>query len=399
MGEEFNVRYSTEDVLSHYHLTYELEDLRGSSTAFPLVALVPEGEEQRYAAAFRERDVARAAVPNFLVSPVGARRANLSEINLNFLLRTATFLGWGGSDLRYGSDTKIAIIDTGVDPYWLVHAESLHQDQYATDEPSAIDRPYDLDGHGSVVARVINTMVPSATLYSIKMFSGSSGNVGGLINALILAQLKFRPDIYNLSLAVTCDVDVCGSCGNPLGSQSSVNRTQLKEFFAYFDDLCRAANDDQPLLVAAAGNYSKTVRGKLPRMPATFSNLLAVGSYDMNTRDLAPYSDYAEIPEDRFLLAPGGLEDENNALAFRMGYGKLHGDSVYGTSFAAAFVTGISALYLHDADLGANPAGGGRSKRQRLMTLLEETADRSFPSFSRNRHGLGLVRYDSASVS
>jgi hypothetical protein len=33
---------------------------------------------------------------------------------------------------------------------------------------------------------------------------------------------------------------------------------------------------------------------------ATFSILLAVGPYDMETRDFAPYYDYADVPEERF---------------------------------------------------------------------------------------------------
>jgi hypothetical protein len=219
-----------------------------------------------------------------------------------------------------------------------------------------------------------------------------------MINALLLAQVTFKPDIYNLSLAVTCDVDVCGSCGSPLGSQGSYNQTQLEQLFGVFDDLCRAPYDDQPLLVAAAGNYSKTVKNKVLRMPATFKNCLAVGSYDINTRDVTPYADYAQVPEDRFLLAPGGLADEDNALAFRMGYGKWRGESMYGTSFSAPFVTGISALYLEDADLDTDDTGLDHTKRQHLMARLQETADRSFPGFLRKKHGLGFVHYDGATV-
>lgn len=390
-GAEISLLHSTEDVLLHYNLERELGELRSRGVALPLVANVPEGEELRYAGRLRETRNARAVVPNFLVDPVGDSQAVI-EVNRTFLDEALALVGcddphWG---LTHSRGVKIAILDTGVNPDVLDHGCYVHPVQYNAHAPSRESEPplSDPAGHGSLVAHIIDRIVPHAEIFSVKAI-GDFGTVGGLINALLIAQTAFKPDVYNISLAITCDFEWCKSCGNPLGQNAATNTRQLEEFFKVFDEVC-GTPDDRPLLVAAAGNDRGTVL-----MPASFENVVAVGAYDTVSQDAPPYARYVRVPQNRFFVAPGGLEDKDHALATKPGYGSRR-NPMRGTSFAAPFVAGIAARYLIEADIITARTGTRLTNRIGSMWFLEQSAIRSFPSYTRSRHGSGLAHYSAS---
>jgi subtilisin family serine protease len=298
--------------------------------------------------------------------------------------RGMTLLNCVAADLKCGNGAKVAIIDTGVDPGQLSDPNCLHAQQYSTDRP-ATTQPHDPVGHGTLVARIINRIAPAARLLSIKALE-RNGNLGGLIAGLYIAELRFRPDIFNLSLALTCDVDVCGSCGNPQGSEAAVTAAQLELLFGLIDQRRK-----QPLLVAAAGNGTRSVR-----MPARFPNVLAVGA--VAGSQVATYSHYTDIAPDRFILAPGGCAQQP------MGQGASAGHSrsslMFGTSFAAAFISGIAARYLCSTKPGS-PCASGRvhvSPKHFLLECLRRSASQKIASYKPAMHGLGVGRYDLATA-
>ena len=384
----FRVLYSIADILRHYEL--RSEDVLKQFGAIPFIAQVPEGEELEYADMYRHHAGVAVAIPNFHVSPQAKSKTVEIEIFPKRIDDVIAYLNAEPRSDSCGGNVKIAIVDTGIEPSLLPNQGSLHPRQFATDSPDPTTMPYDNVGHGTTVAYIINRIAPAATILSVKMMN-EAGNVGGLIAAIFVAEAEFKPDIYNLSLGISCDLDNCGSCGNPLGPAAAVNAHQLGLLFDLLDKRDIYVQD-KPLLVAAAGNSSKSIR-----MPASFSNVLAVGSYDPYTASIPAYAQYSKVDDTRFIVAPGGLNQPTKSFGRSKGNNfSPQGKYFYGTSFSAAFVTGIAARYLCATKGG--PCGGlsvwpHSTTREYLMQYLYRCAERRFTDYSPQSHGLGVVRY------
>ncbi len=384
----FRILYAIEDILSYYEL--RSDNLLKQFGAVPFVAQVPEGEELESAEAFRANNLVKAAIPNFHVTPLSIK----PHINKKFIEDIITELRCSAPAISCGNAVKIAVIDTGVNPSVLSNPGTLYPRQYATDcrDPSRSTAPIDPLGHGTTVAYIVNAIAPGATILSIKMME-KIGNIGGLIAALYLAEAEFQPDIYNLSLALTCDSEICGSCGNPI--QSAINADQLRFLFSLVDKR-ENLTGDKPLLIAAAGNGGSQVR-----MPACFENILAVGSFDTKSSKLPDYSRYSRVHRDRFILAPGGEDNLSNSMSYiRPSSYDRQDKFFFGTSFSAAFVTGIAARFLcatKDSPCRGMSSGASipndLSTRQYLMDRFESHANRGFKGYAAHRHGIGLVQY------
>lgn len=375
--------------MRYYHI--ETDSLKKQFGAFPFIARVPEGQEREYAHKFRADQDIKVAIPNFHINPLQSP----PTINLEVITEATNRLECGVGSLECGKDVKVVVIDTGVDPELLPHPYKLYSKQYATDRPavsgSSLD-PYDPIGHGTTVAYIINSIAPGATIHSIKMME-NMGNLGGLISAIYLAEAEFRPDIYNLSLALSCDMDICGSCGNPQGVEAAVTSAQLQLLFGLIDRREKAFGS-LPLLVAAAGNNSRNVR-----MPASFPNVLAVGSYESS---LGGNAIYANLEPDHFILAPGGFPNKAQCISYKTNSTWKREDTFFGTSFSAAFVTAIAARFL--CVTKESPCGGLLSQssgtsgnlpgRNFVMDCLRQGATHNLPDFAPEKHGLGMACYD-----
>ena len=390
----FDIIYSIEDILRYYHV--DAGNLTKYLGAYPFVVRVPEGQELEYAIRYRQySDDIRVAIPNFNVRPLAAD-LTINEDMISQAIELAHVASASREDC--GKDVRVTVIDTGVDPDLLPYPQQLQPVQYATDVPNLNtpgQLPSDPIGHGSLVAHIINRIAPAATIQSIKMME-QGGNIGGLVAALYLAEAEFKPDIYNLSLAVTCDLGICGSCGSPQQPEALVNEAQLQLLFKLLDGRT-IVSGQTPLIVASAGNNARQIL-----MPARFPNVLAVGSYDMSANTTARYSHYDSVAKERFILAPGGLDDIQNCVGRTPNkWNRARLENMFGTSFSAAFVTGVAARYLcatkNSPCSRRGPGGNGVvSTRNFLMECLKRSATPIAPpgAAGSERDGLGLVSYD-----
>ena len=137
------------------------------------------------------------------------------------------------------------------------------------------------------------------------------------------------------------------------------------------------------LLIAAAGNNISYVTS-----PAAFDSVLAVGSYHFKSG--APLSKYSAVPVDRFILAPDGIRRSNEALAERSGLRQK--DYMHGSSFAAAFVTGVAARIVCGLRGGPCGHGSGNLTPQALISEIGSLADKSWVGYDEAVHGQGLLR-------
>ena len=384
LNEKLEILYSVEDLLNFYHLSGER--LISQFGALPFVVKVPEGRESSYVNQLRSITKIKASVPNYYIH---SSQTDL-KINAHTLDASIEILNCHVRNPACGQDVKIAIIDTGVDREILPNPEKLHPVQFTTDKkPQSSEEiePHDPVGHGSIVAYIINSISPSSAILSVKMME-SMGTVGGLIAGIYLAEAEFKPDIYNLSLKLSCDPDICDVCGH--NRSASVNSYQLRLLFSFLDKRADSEDSCNPLIVAAAGNGGKHIS-----MPASFPNVLAVGSFDIERNDVAAYSDYKSIPEDRYILAPGGFKFSDRCIAHKKDNSWGGMKYFYGTSFSAAFVSAVSARYL--CSTKESPCKnvpdhiGGRNF---VMACLRESSKSNSVYVDPLKSGLGVLRYD-----
>lgn len=389
LNQPFEIIYSIRDVILHYNPDSKIEDLLSQYGALPLIVRVPEGQELHFSTQIRSVPEVKTSVPNFRISPAGATPIINEQWVADALKRTNSL----PINPSCGAGIRVAILDSGVNPTALASPEALHPHQFDAESRRDIRSelvPKDEIGHGSIVAHIVNRTAPNARLLSVKTFA-QHGTVGSLLAALYLAESIFRPHIYNLSLSVSCDEDTCDVCGSP--KTLALNAEQLRSLFGFLQSR-NASSETYPLLVAAAGNN----RSRLS-MPAAFPNVIAIGSYDIEENREAEYSRYTAVPTERFFLAPGGNRDVKSAVATG-GSGNFDRNPMFfGTSFATAFVTGISARYLcvlqGEGACARHAAGKIDVDVFELITeILRRTADTSMQDYTPTRHGGGLARYD-----
>lgn len=145
-----------------------------------------------------------------------------------------------------------------------------------------------------------------------------------------------------------------------------------------YDLALRAAADAGISVVAAAGN----TRAGLVHIPGSCPNVISVGA----VRRDGIRADYSAANRWVDLVAPGGADEPGERLLTTSRDGAYA--SVQGTSFAAAYVSGVIAL-LRSLRPELTPAD--------LESVLERTAERT-PSTAQHtdEYGWGLVRADLA---
>ncbi len=196
---------------------------------------------------------------------------------------------------------------------------------FVNDDPFAFDD----SGHGSHLAGLMAGsgfgVAQEAKIIPIKAMSSFGGDLGTLVAALYYAAEK-RARIINLSLG-------------------ALNFSQAP----IFQEAVDFAEARGILIVTASGNGDPASGlgfsiDEIPVYPASFtnSNVLTVAAADFDN-PLSPYSNFGKESVD--LTAPGGLfQDQLRSTASAADVGEF--SYLYGTSQAAALVTGSAALLL-----------------------------------------------------
>lgn len=212
--------------------------------------------------------------------------------------------------LTRGRGVTVAVVDSGVD-----YSSQL------TGRVSYVDLtlrgPRDCVGHGTAVASLIAAadarprgvpffgVAPAARILSVKVNAGDTGRPGLLAQGIREAAAA-GAQVINVSV------------------QTARDSPALRAAVAY-------ALRKDAVVVAAAGNDNPG-RGVGPYYPASYPGVISVGAID-HTGALTSYTDKKTRVS---VTAPG----ENIASAWPGGFNPAN----QGTSFAAAFVSGVAAL-------------------------------------------------------
>jgi subtilisin family serine protease len=374
-GRELQLAYRIEDVLQANDLSLA-PDL--AARGLPFVGRVRVGAENEVAAAIREHPRVGAATPDYVVDP----NATLT-IDQTVIDQSLAAIGAHPASPHCGSGCVVGVLDSGIDPSF-VTSRGVRRTQYdALDPGGAAKVPSDRTGHGSLVARIIGEVAPGAELISIKTFE-NSGTISSVIAGLYLAHAAGPCQVINMSLSVRCEPLRCAVCGRT-PSPEATNVPQLRYFFETF--MKSAPNT---VLVAASGNANSLA------LPAALSNIIAVGAFDYSQRTAA--SNYPQVPLDRYVMAPGGQNIPGAAFASAQTFG---GSSYFwGTSFAAAFVTGFAAKSVCASRLPGcgtprrgTPATGYQGPLAEVLGELYARSDQTWNGYQPHRHGLGAIRF------
>jgi subtilisin family serine protease len=266
------------------------------------------------------------------------------------------------SPRRSAKGVKIAVVDSGFETTGVLGGFLDLVDKNNT-------REKDNFGHGTAMTTIIADIATGADVFSVRA-SDQGPKVSDAILGVSAASFHFESDIINLSfglpLAQTCTV--CGSTGG-------VSRVLHRLFRSLSEK--PMGSGEPPILVAATGNDGRT-DGFDP--PAEWAFTVAVGAIN-SCLDRASFSNYGTAGHSQYIMMPGG-EESGGAATEWIGEAT---HKCYGTSAAAAYASGILALYM------ADPAYAGLSRSLFLAQVLANCR----PCHNQNakEHGLGYLPY------
>lgn len=272
---------------------------------------------------------------------------------------------------------RVGILDTGVDPSSVATGALDPEQLDATGLRSELrSRPSDHDGHGSIVATIVNVLAPDARLCSIRCFGRGAASLSEIVYGILFARLSKQIDVFNLSFSVDYTVERCPNCDHAMSTRD--DRIALSNLFEYL----RMELDDRPLMIAAAGNA-----GRIVAIPAALDGVVAVGSIGAHPPDL-PHADpaYTVVP-DNFVLARGGSRAAPVVGPLRPGVTRPY----FGTSFATAIVTGVVAQMLGDPAYYEIPSTKGDERWSATIARLRQLTRTNFAGYNPATHGIGFL--------
>jgi subtilisin family serine protease len=302
----------------------------------------------------------RAGQPNYLYQAAqGQSAAQSGPLKPTPVMATAAAIAVGGDPAQYaltklrigeahtlakGDTMVVAVIDSGID---LGHPELAGVVVGSFDALGKIEKPHQ---HGTAIAGAIAAhsrllgAAPAAKILAIRAF-GASGTSAEATTMAILKSVEYasvrQARIINMSFAGPAD---------PALSRELA-----------------AAKAKGAVLIAATGNFGPK---SPPQYPAADPNVIAVSATDADDRmfgasNIGPHVAVAAPGVDILLPSPGN--------DYRL---------ISGTSFSAAYVSGVAALVLQRAP-GLTPDG--------VRKILEQTAKDLGPVGRDPEFGAGLV--------
>jgi subtilisin family serine protease len=242
-------------------------------------------------------------------------------------------------------------------------------------DPNQPEKVTDEIGHGTVIALILHELAPAAqlTVYKVADANGRVSEWDTLASLSVCASAN----IVNLSLQFGLEDRVCRICGRESrSSRSAVFENIIRQF---------AKREHKSILVVAAGNYGL---GELA-FPARFSEVLAIGAINSKGA-LSNESNYGDqyitpgMPDNHF-VCPGG--DHRAVPPETVGsFGPNDSLRWHGTSFAAAYATGVLANLMAQQDEEDN-------KYAAILDKLRAEADsETLVAYDSKKYGHGIMR-------
>lgn len=228
-----------------------------------------------------------------------------------------------------GEGVRVAVIDTGVADHPELRVEPVAD----LVSPGTPDPFLDCDGHGTIVAGVVQGVAPDAQILSIRQSSahhrqvdgGPAGTLASLADAVHRA-LDAGARVVNISVV---------SCLDP---------AVLLDARPLHEALHRA-EEEGAVVVAAAGNSGAACRPGMVVYPSHEDTVLSVAA--VHPGDPHAVADYV-MPGAEHVSAPGRVEVGMSPAGHGWASGMLQADGretgFEGTSFAAPVVSGVAAL-------------------------------------------------------
>jgi hypothetical protein len=273
---------------------------------------------------------------------------------------------------------RIGVVDSGLDPGNLSRppVRQINVVDYYDDANPRQDVS-DGTGHGSLVSRLIQTVAPDAEFEIIRVFTSSGCSTDWHI-------------MLGLALAGDCDVTNISIESQLGGTHARCGSLGHAAVTSLFESVLRDSMlDPHRILVAAAGNAGD----KALAFPARFADVVAVMSVN-HKNELSRFTNRGDrdehgLPHSNVFVAPGGEHDDEAGLPDEA-LARLRDDPLrtyWGTSFAAAYATGVVAMHIAQARSEKR-----LTTRSEILGRLHETANRDPRWYDAALHGDGMVQ-------
>ena len=271
-----------------------------------------------------------------------------------------------------GSGRRVLVLDTGLDS----SSSANVVERKNIVDPNNTNDVTDDNGHGTAVVEIIHDIAPE-TEFLVYKVADEDGRASEW-DTLLALMADTDADIINVSLAFGLGDITCSVCGREShASRSAVFENVLNELAEY---------SSAPLIVAAAGN------GSLLELsyPARFSHVIAVESIN-KTKELSDFTNRGAVTEDgsahnNVFVMPGGERTGTNDPTEYVGTA-ANGNRFWGTSFAAAYASGLIAALWSESKHDSKDAAS-------LLDHLRSHADHdSLPNYLYETHGNGMMQF------
>lgn len=250
----------------------------------------------------------------------------LTEEKLNENLNKARWTLENNGFDKYGSDgigIKIAVIDTGIDPFHLEFNNKIVPLNFTEDTNKNFPEYYDNNGHGTFVASLLianknlKGIVPRSAIYSMKV-------IGSVNPPLHKLEVNISNAI-NKAIDLKCEI-ITISIGFP-------HKSLLLE-----KTINKAVNEG--ILIFAASGNEGLYGSKYKSYPASYSNVISVAAADEN--GLPRWFSTSGLGEDPLTQPEVAISSPSYFIGALPGnnYGKF-----FGTSFSCPIMAGIGAKW------------------------------------------------------
>jgi hypothetical protein len=266
-----------------------------------------------------------------------------------------------------GDGVTVAVVDSGVEKSGIASEfEDLQVPANVTET--------DQNGHGTAMTGIIRAIAPDAKVIAIRISDGYP-RMWKLMLGVSSASMEHTADIINISMGLDSIPTACAQCG-----ASSPGLSSNLEYFLEDISHKELGSNGAPLLVASTGNDGSSSDLSCP---AKWDSTVAVGAINSN-RLRSRFSTHGASSHPAFLVMPGGDEDAQGNVSEWAGKGD--GAECVGTSPAAAYASGILALYASDPNYQT-------SNRPTFLTNVLGKCDDKFTGYQVAEHGKGFLPY------